>query len=419
MRILLLHHRLCYPPDKGEKIHQLWQLRSIVEQHEVDLFTFYDDPNDEKHIPTVAKLCRTCYVERLPWMRARLFALRALLTNKPFTLGYFYSKTMMERVRAAVASSHYDAAVAHCSCMAQYLRPFPHLPRIMDMQDVDSQKWKDYAAESSSPARLLWRLEGQRLADYEAKIAQEFSATILATSQEARILQARAPDAPIRVLTHPTDVAYFNRNMVQVPAELAVRQPLVVLAGSMDYRPNVEGVLYFYHEIFPHIRKAEPNVTFCVAGRNPVKRIQRLASDPAVIVTGAVADIRPYVRAASAAVLPLRVSRGFQNKLLEALSMGVPVIATTSVAKGLPQCVRSVLELEDNPVEFAARVVDIIRNGSQYSPQRLRESVIEGFDNVLLQRKLLYLVDAVVAGRVPGPEFDEAGAEMLSTLESR
>ncbi len=357
MRILFLAHRLPYPPNKGEKIRAFWELRALAKRHVVDLFCFVDDDRDKAHIRDLRRYCNSQYVEPLSRLAGRARALSGFARGRSFTPAYFCSPTMANRIAEAMRSRSYDMIFAFSAAMAQYAQPWPDLPKILDLVDVDSDKWDQYARHSSRPASWLWRIEGRRLGQYESALVQSFNNTLVCTHAEAQLLRSKAPEGRISVLENCLDMDYYRPETVSVPVEIRALQPYLIFTGSMDYLPNIDAVQFFCRELLPSIRARVPDVRFVIAGRNPSPQVVRLASDTAVHVTGTVADIRPYLKAAAASVVPMRIARGVQTKILEALAMGVPVVASSAAAAALPEELFSLVAAESEPNLLAARVV--------------------------------------------------------------
>src|SRR5437660_4621607 len=364
MRILFLVHRLPFPPNKGDKIRSFWELKSLSARHEVDLFCFYDDPSDEQYIGELNRYCRRSYAEKIPVLRSRARAMAAALSGRPFSLGFFFSPSMKQRIEEALTSQTYDLILVFSSQMAQYVESVTSIPRIIDMVDVDSNKWEQYAEHTLPPSSWLWQREGKNLAKFENRIVAEFSLTLVCAEGEAKILRDRCASSRICSLPHPLDIEYYDPASVGVSEEIAALQPFIIFTGSMDYFPNVDAVLQFYSKVFPLIRRQLPDLRFVIAGRNPRSSIVRLAEDPSVRLTGAIPDMRPYLRGASAAVVPLRIARGLQNKMIEAMAMGVPVAASSMTAAALPTSLSSLLVVEDEPQRLADRIVELLCKGS-------------------------------------------------------
>jgi len=374
MQILFLAHRLPYPPDKGEKIRSFWELRTLAEHHDVDLFCFYDDSQDRLHIRDLRPYCRSCYAEPISALASRVRALSALVQRKPFSSAFFFSRTMAKRIAEAVQSISYDLIFVFSSSMAQYAEPWANVPAILDLVDVDSDKWIQYAEHTRGFRSWLWKHEGHRLAADEARLVNRFRNTLVCTTAEARLLRSNAPKGEISVLQNWLDTEYYRPEAVLVSSEIAALQPYVVFTGSMDYLPNIDAVQFFCRKVLPALSSQVPGLRFVIAGRNPTAEVKRLGTLPGTHVTGTVPDVRPYLGAASAAVAPMRIARGVQNKILEALAMGLPVVASSMAASALPQELANLLLVADQPDVIVDQLLRCLRNSREARAIR-RESV--------------------------------------------
>jgi sugar transferase (PEP-CTERM/EpsH1 system associated) len=411
MRILFLAHRLPYPPDKGDKIRSFRELEGLAQHHEVDLFCFYDQPEDRQYIPQVQRYCREVYAEELSWWRSRAQASLATAMGRPFTTAFYHSPAMARHVREALAARNYDLIFVFSSSMAPYVESATP-PVILDMVDVDSDKWTQYARHTSFPASWLWLAEGNKLAKCEEHWARKFSMTLLCTGAEVEILRRNLPNERIEALENHLDTNYFNPAGIAVTSEIAALQPYIIFTGSMDYFPNIDAVTFFYQNVFPRIREQVPKARFVIAGRNPSREILRIARDPAVIVTGTVSDMRPYLLGASAAVAPLRVARGVQNKILESMAMGVPVIASGVAAKALPKDLLPAIHVEDDSQQIANFVIEQLRRELPATQPTIRHTLLEYYSRLGWGEKLEGILRRVVLPRQQseirvGPVADE------------
>ncbi|HEY7406221.1 MAG TPA: TIGR03087 family PEP-CTERM/XrtA system glycosyltransferase [Candidatus Angelobacter sp.] len=395
MKILYLAHRVPYPPNKGDKIRALWEIKSLSSQHEIDLFCFYDHEEDRNSIDALRQYCNDCYVERLSWVGSRLRALKAVATKKPFSLAYFCSATMARKIKEAIAARGYDLVIVFSSAMAPYVEQ-ESIPCLLDMVDVDSAKWTEYATTAPALLRWLWRQEGDLLAAYENHLAKTFAQTLLCTDAETAMLQKSVPDARIDVLRHMVDTEYFNPEKVEVPAEIAALQPYVVFAGSMDYAPNVEASIWFYRNALPALQKRIPQLKFVIVGRNPAKAVIELGKDPAVHVTGTVPDVRPYFRGAAATVAPMQLARGVQNKILESMAMGVPAASSSKAAVAFPPEVARLILVEDDPQLLAEKLTDVIESQPQPPRMEIRQALESVFGDSSLKARLEAFVSKAV-----------------------
>jgi len=260
-------------------------------------------------------------------------------------------------VQGALAAESYDVIFVYCSSMAQYV-PWPlAAPVVMDFVDIDSAKWSQYGKRSRPPLSWVYEREARTLAAHEQKWARVSSSTIVATRQEAALLCGEAIPA-----------AEVVNNGVEIPAEreggipIKIRglQPFALFVGTMDYRPNVDAVEYFAEEILPRIRVSHPELKFLIVGRNPTRRVCKLARNPGVVVTGTVPDVEVYLAACTVVVAPFRIAQGIQNKLLEALAVGKPIVSTPGPAAAIAATHGETLLIADTPGKFADAVVALL-----------------------------------------------------------
>ena len=411
MRILFIAHRTPFPPNKGDKLRSFWELRTLAQHHAVDLFCFYDDPEDEVHLDQLATHCRHYYAEKLSYFWSRVWALWALLRGRPFSAGFFYTRTMARHIHSALKSRRYDRIFVFSSSVAGYVETHSAVPKVLDLVDVDSAKWEQYAERSRGLLAGLWRLEAQRLGAYESFLVKQFSTTLVSTPGEAELLRSRAPGRSIRVVENYVDVEHYNPANIPVLSHIASWQPYIIFSGSMDYPPNVDAVKYFCREIFPLIRRERPEMNFVIAGRDPHPSVWALTSDAQVKVTGSVADMRPYLRAAAAAVAPMRIARGVQNKILEAMASGIPTVGTRIAVSGLPDGLRQWVRIADRPAEFAAAVTQLCEPRSANSSENLRTVLKHHMERRLSQSQLEEIIEKAGTQTSPAAALEDTGAQ--------
>lgn len=358
MNILFLCHRIPYPPDKGEKIRAYHMLAHLAEKHTVHLAAFVDDPADMAHADALRRIAKgECLF--VPLNRAMVTTRMALamLTGKPLTTSYFAGRAMQDWIDSML--KRMDRAVVFSSAMAPFLmgRPgFDLALAVLDMVDVDSDKWQQYAAVERGPKAWIYGREARTLLKLERQAASAFGATLLVSPFEAHTMAELAPESRARIHSMANGVDLEHNN----PA-LSFENPFptdvlpLVMVGTMDYRPNVEGALWFAEEILPRIQARIPEARFYVVGAKPVAEL--LKPRPGVFVTGRVEDVRPYVSHAAAVVAPLRLARGVQNKVLEGMAMQRPVVATVPASRGLEVTPGQDLWVEDEPAAFAKAVI--------------------------------------------------------------
>ncbi|HZZ15847.1 MAG TPA: TIGR03087 family PEP-CTERM/XrtA system glycosyltransferase [Candidatus Sulfotelmatobacter sp.] len=392
MRILFIAHRVPYPPNKGDKLRAFWQLRELSRQHTVDLFCFCDDPEDKKYVHELSQYCNSYYLEDLSFLRSRVQSLTALMRGQPFTLAFFHSPRMAKQIDAALQSGLYDRIVVFSSSMAEYVESANNIPRVLDLVDVDSDKWLQYAKSSSWPLSWLWRREAKLLGDYESALVRDFSTTVVCTAAEGQLLRAKAPTGRIEVLQNFLDVDAYTPALNAIPDFVRAWKPYLIFSGSMDYRPNIDAVRFFCGEVFPLIRREVPEANLVIAGRNPDRTVLALQADSSVHVTGSVSDMRPYLWGATAAVAPMRIARGVQNKILEALASGVPVVSSSTAAAALPPALQKLLAVADTPQAIAAAAIKLLRNGPEIASHDLRATLKTYIEHLDLHAQLQRLV---------------------------
>ena len=341
--LLYLVHRLPFPPNKGDKVRSYHLLKHLTAQHRVFLGTFVDDPADEIHIDQVREMCPDLHVARLHPRLAKLRSLTGLLTHQALSVRYYQSAPLQAWVRQTLAEHHIDAVVVFSSVMAQYIKALPGVaspPLLVDFVDVDSAKWTQYASAHRWPLSWLYRREGEQLLAYERAVATRSMRSFFVTENEADLFRKAALESADKVMaiSNGVDADYFSPDPARAsPFVVDPGQPsevAIVFTGAMDYWPNIDAVTWFARDILPALRQRWPQVRLYIVGRSPPPVVQALASD-AVVVTGTVADVRPYLQYAALVVAPLRVARGIQNKILEAMAMARPVVASHSCVKAI------------------------------------------------------------------------------------
>ncbi len=334
--LLYLTHRIPYPPNKGDKIRSYHLLRYLAQRYRVMLGAFVDEPADAAHAPVLRQWCEQLCLIPLHPLRARLASLRGLLMGQALTLPYYRSAALARWVNATVATHDVRKAVIFSSPMVQYLQPHHSIQVVADFCDVDSAKWTQYATQHSWPLSWLYRREGQRLSDFECASAATCAATTLVTAAEVELLARCAPNVASRlhVLGNGVDTQFFAPDATR-RSPFNVDDIPLVFTGAMDYWPNIDAVTGFVQTVLPRVRAQVPRVKFYIVGMNPTDEVRALEKTEGVVVTGRVQDVRPYVQHARVVVAPVRIARGVQNKVLEAMALARPVVVSEACAQGV------------------------------------------------------------------------------------
>ena len=338
--LLYLVHRLPYPPNKGDKVRSFHLLRHLAAKHRIFLGTFIDDPADEAYVEKLPEFCAGMHIVRMSPGTAKIRSLSGLLSNEALTLPYYRNAGLQAWVNRTIKDEKIDAAIIFSSAMAQYVEDHSRINTLVDFCDVDSAKWTQYAPNHRWPFSWIYHREGERLLAFERKIAASTGHSFFVTENEVELFLRSAPECREKVspMCNGVDSDFFSPEHGLVSPFSADEIPLV-FTGAMDYWPNIDAVKWFAEEIFPRLLPRWPNLRFYIVGRSPPPAVQELAGER-VVVTGTVPDVRPYLRHACVVVAPLRVARGIQNKVLEAMAMGLPVV----VAKGCGEAVDAVPE---------------------------------------------------------------------------
>lgn len=335
-KLLYLVHRLPYPPNKGDKVRSYNLLKHLAQRHQIYLGTFIDDPADAAYLDTVRALCADMYVARLSPRLAKLRSLLGLFSGEALSLPYYREGGLRDWVQATRARESIDGAVIFSSVMADYIPDMDQMPTLVDFVDLDSAKWTQYATTHRWPLSWIYRREGRQLLRFERDVARRARRSFFVTDAEFALFEEAAPECAdrVEVMCNGVDADFFSPDHVFTLPYPAGEIPLV-FTGAMDYWPNIDAVVWFAEAVLPELRRHHPSLRFYVVGRSPDPAVQALAANPAagIVVTGTVDDVRPYIAHAAVIVAPLRIARGIQNKVLEAMAMAQAVIASTTCAE--------------------------------------------------------------------------------------
>jgi len=358
--MLFLSQRLPYPPNKGDKIRSFNILQHFAKTHRIHLGCFIDDPADWEHVGALDEYCVDTCILPLGKTAAKFRSLRAFLTGDPLNLPYFHIPEMKRWTNRVLAEIQPRTAFAFSSQMAQYFLDAQPRPEriVIDYCDVDSDKWRQYATSRSWPMNWVYDREGRTLLEYDRRIAREIDAGTFVADQEVALFNSLSPDTASKIHTvgNGIDTDYFTPSD-DYAQPYDVGGPVLIFTGAMDYWPNVDAVSWFATEIFPQIQAVVGDARFYIVGSNPTDEVQKLARLNNVFVTGRVEDMRPYFAHAAAAVTPMRIARGIQNKVLEAMAMGKPTVTTPTALAGISASPEIDIIVADSAEEFATKTI--------------------------------------------------------------
>ena len=379
--ILLLVHRIPYPPNKGDKIVSHHLLRYLAARYHVHLGTFIDNVADADHTRLLDQWCASHCVVRLHASRARLRSMIGFLTGEPLTLRYYRNAQLQRWVASTIGERRIRKAVIFSGAMAQYVERYPELRVVLDLVDVDSAKWTQFAEQHPRLLSFVYRREGAKLLAVERSSAAQAAATVFITRAEADLFLRLAPECSgrVHVIESGVDVDHFAPRDDR-PSPYRAGEIPIVFTGAMDYWPNIDAVSWFAREVMPRVLQKRGDARFYIVGMDPVATVRALASNPSVIVTGTVPDVRPYLQHAAVIVAPLRVARGIQNKVLEAMAMARPVVISSSAASGLKGVPGVDFETAADAEEFCRKVLAITGTaGDQLMGRRARDRIIADY----------------------------------------
>jgi polysaccharide biosynthesis protein PslH len=355
VKVFFLCHRVPFPPSSGSKIRAFHIIKHLTAQgHEVTVASLARSTRELEDAAGLAEHCTDCLIETIAEPIAWTRMVGWLATERPSSFGYFHSPRLARKVEERLAAGSYDLLFVHSSSMAPYaLSAPPGALRILDFCDMDSQKWREYARYKAFPGSAAYWLEAVKLERAEAHLARRFDLCTCATTAELETLRHLAPDAACETFPNGVDSAFFQ------PAD--DHDPdLIAFVGRMDYYPNQQAVQRFCREIFPRLKERRAALRFEVVGADPPRAIKELARLPGVSVTGSVADIRPHVARAALTVAPLSIARGTQNKVLESMAMGVPVVCSRAVSLGVDAIPGVHLLCADSVEEYVITIEQVL-----------------------------------------------------------
>ncbi|HEU4960264.1 MAG TPA: TIGR03087 family PEP-CTERM/XrtA system glycosyltransferase [Sphingomonas sp.] len=372
--VLFLAHRVPYPPDRGDKIRSYHLLRHIAAYRRVHLVAFADD--DASYEAPLAGLTASCTIVRRRKGQV-LAAGEALLTRRPVSLTAFAKQKVHQVVKEILTTHDIETVFVFSGQMAQYLPAALNARVVMDFVDMDSAKFVAYAEEARGPMRWMLAREARLLGAFERAIAARADTSMFVSDAEAAVFRAQGGEGHVVAVENGIDTGCFD------PAadfeRVSGKGPLIVFTGQMDYRPNVDAVVWFAEEVLPRVRQAVPGARFAIVGRKPDRRVAGLARLSGVTVTGAVADVRGWLAAASVVVAPLKLARGVQNKVLEAMAMARPVVASPAAAEGIDH--DGTISVAGNATEFGLTIKSLLENRDKADEmgRRARSRVVERY----------------------------------------
>ena len=370
--ILFLSQRVPYPPDRGDRI-TTWNILQhfLSGGRKVRVACFLENDRDEAAVTHLEGLGVEVLSERIHPARRKLLCLPHLLGSQALTIPWFRSRKIQEGIAGWLALGLPRLAFAYSSSMGQYL--LQHLSelstvhKIMHFAELDSDKWAQYATQKAWPGSWVYSREARLLLSFERELAQAMDLNLVVSQVEKELFERRIPGAPVAILRNGVDLQHFS-----VTKEVHREPATLIFTGVMDYHPNVDGVLHFARKLWPSIREASPEARFLVVGANPSAEIRALNGKDGIEVSGRVDSTVPWFERASIAIVPLRIARGIQNKVLEAMAMGLPVVATPKAFQGIQAQAGEDIFVAEDDATFVSSVLDLLASSELRSKMGTR-----------------------------------------------
>ncbi len=375
--LLFLAHRLPFPPNKGDKIRSWHLLRYLSDRFRVHLGAFIDDDDDWQYTGYVNTLCASSRILPLRTVYVKLRCLCGLLSGEPLSVRVYRSRSMRDWVAQVIREYRIQNVLVFSSAMAQFVPASIEGLKVMDFVDVDADKWRQYASGKNWPFSWIYERESRYLLRYDRAIAEQFDRCFFVSEAEAGLFKNLAPESRDKVdyFGNGVDTEYFSPDR-KYPNPYGQGGPVLVFTGAMDYWPNVDAVVFFARRVFPLVQAEIPNARFYIVGSRPATAVQALQKTAGVVVTGRVKDIRPFLQHAALPVAPLRIARGVQNKVLEAMAMDKPVLATPLAIGGIPQSNAADILVAEDPRDLAGQAVQSLNRGDRNNDRANREFVL-------------------------------------------
>lgn len=392
MKILFVCHRFPYPPRSGAKLRAFHMIKHLARRHEVTVVAPMRSGKEAAEAPEITQYCARYLTVRLHEPVQALRMVGYLLTPIPSSMGYFHSMRLAREVGGLLRRERFDLVIAHCSSIAHYVSDAAHVPKLLDFGDMDSQKWLDYARFKSFPLAAGYWLEGKKLERAEMRLARAFDLCTTITRAEWETLEGYRTGVATDWFPNGVDSGYFT------PTGDAYDADTICFVGRMDYYPNQECMIDFCANVLPRIQARRARAKLLIVGADPSPAVRKLGDTPGVTVTGSVPDVRPYLKRSAVMVAPLNIARGTQNKILEAMAAGVPVVSSGIAAGGVDAVPQEHFLVANTHGEHAAAVLRILED--QHERTRLalagRSRVLSHHDWSLSMQRLEGIIERCV-----------------------
>ena len=379
-RLLFITHRIPYPPNKGDKIRSFHILKHLSECYDVILACMVDDPSDIQGIERLSAHTKLVIFEKIHPRIKKTLSIPALLNGEPISNRYFYSKKLQQKIDHVLSKMDIDAVLCFSSPTAEYVFRSRHYSNrlantscFMDFIDVDSYKWRQYAETKPFPFNWIFAREAVTLRCCEKHIADKFAHVFFVSEAEKNLfMNYVGTSSNATAISNGVDMDFFS------PMQMAKhKEQTLLFTGAMDYWPNIDGVVWFSDTVLPAVQEVFPDVHFYIVGRNPAKQVRDLNRRSGITVTGFVDDVRIFMSKAHLSVIPLRIARGIQNKVLEAMAMEMPIVCTPQAVDGIDASPGREVVVAENPEVFSKQIQILLndKQNAQKMGQQARQKV--------------------------------------------
>lgn len=395
MKILYICHRFPFPPKRGGKIRPFNMIRHFSTQgHKVTVCSLSRSPAEAKEGEGIRNHCEHFEMASVSNAIQVIRMVARLPVVTPSSMGFFYSPDLQRRIDNLLSTEQFDLIFVHCSSVAQYVENVRGIPKILDFGDMDSQKWLEYANYKPFPLSLGYRLEGKKMEAAEKRLAKKFDMCTATTRAEWETLNSYRTALKTDWFPNGVDAEYFK------PDGEGYDTDTLSFIGRMDYYPNQECMFDFCRNTLPLIQARRPQAKLLIVGADPSPAVKKLEELPGVTVTGSVPDVRPFILRSAAMVAPLNIARGTQNKILEAMATGVPVVTSPAGAGGVDAENETHFLIGDNPNTYADACLRIMNRPDERTRLSTsgRERMLTHHDWQASMRRLETIVEHVLAG---------------------
>lgn len=364
-RVLMLTHRMPYPPDRGDRIRSYHMLKLLAKHYDVAIACTSEEPAWLQHHQLLATIANQVSIQPIQSSSAKYRALLALAKGKAITPTVFYRQALADTILQWHEQEPFDTVFTFCTGMIEYARLLTHpnrklqtpAPRhVIDLVDVDSIKWEAYAKTTWSPMRYIYGREGRLLRKIESGSQDNFDALLAVSEAETAAYREHVGDhANLHAIGNGVDLNYFK------PQEDSTTHDMCFV-GVLDYKPNADSICWFVQNVLPLVRKKVTDARLLIVGRNPTQRIEELGKQPGVVVVGSVPDVRTYIAQSAVVIAPLQIARGVQNKVLEAMASQRLVVCSTAAAEGIDGEDGKHLLVANDPQQWATHVEKGLNN---------------------------------------------------------